>query len=113
MVHIAVNNKRRGKQLERDIVKKAQEAGLIAKRAWGSDGRAMGHHQEVDVLIEDQKIQCKRMKKLSEKIRPNVETVDMQIIRQDNDQAFVVMPLKLLLSLLLIRKNQNNASSKS
>lgn len=44
-------NKARGNAAERAFVDMAKEHGLEATRAWGSDGRAMGEHEEVDVRV--------------------------------------------------------------
>ena len=95
----ARNNKARGKTLERDAVALAKSFGFTAQRGWGSDGRAMGEHQEVDIKIEDYKFQCKRKVKFPDWLQRN-NVVDGHIIRQDNEVAMVVIPLKFFLALL-------------
>ena len=53
-------SKAKGNRFERQIVKDIEKAGKEAKRAWGSNGAALGMHEEVDVLIDtDFKIQAK------------------------------------------------------
>ena len=93
------NNKLRGKQLEREVVKAAQAMGLQAKRAWGSNGQALGHHEEVDVLLEGRKIQCKRRKRLPAWLIPN-ENVDVQVVREDHGQPFAVISLHQYLTMI-------------
>jgi hypothetical protein len=41
-------NKVKGTGYEREIVKAAQAVDLLAKRAWGSNGEALGFSKEVD-----------------------------------------------------------------
>lgn len=55
-------NKQRGYEAEVALVKIAQEQGFAARRAWGSDGRAMGEDAKVDVEVESELWQCKRKK---------------------------------------------------
>jgi len=92
----AINNKRRGKGFEREIVKIAQSMGFKAKRAWGSDGKALGMDSLVDVVIETDKLtivlQAKRKKRLPKWMRPS-DKVNGQVIREDDGKAFVVFPL--------------------
>ena len=45
--------RRKGFGFEREVVNAAKEAGLCAKRAYGSNGEAMGMHAEVDMVIGD------------------------------------------------------------
>jgi hypothetical protein len=96
---IAINNKKRGKKLESDVVKLAQSLGLEAKRAWGSNGKALGEHEEVDVMIGDLKFQCKRKKKFPKWMKRS-EFVNGHIIREDDENALVVIPLKIFLIML-------------
>ena len=94
---MTAKNKRRGNILEHEVVAAAKEAGLDAVRAWGSDGRALGEHAEVDVMIGTWKVQCKRRKRLPQWLTPS-EHVDIQIVRQDRDIPYVVMPLEVFLA---------------
>lgn len=55
-------NKQRGYEAEVALLKVAKEAGFEGRRAWGSDGRAMGMDAKVDVDIEGKAYQCKRKK---------------------------------------------------
>lgn len=92
-------NKRRGNDLETWVVKKAQAAGLQAKRAWGSDGRAMGEHTEVDVKIENFKLQCKKTKTLAGKYKPSKE-VDGVVFAEDYGPKYVMIPFSDWLELV-------------
>lgn len=96
---MTAKNKRRGNILEHEVVAAAKEAGLDAVRAWGSDGRALGEHPEVDVMIGTWKVQCKRRKRLPQWLTPS-EHVDIQVVRQDRDKPYVVIDLKMFLAML-------------
>ena len=103
----AINNKNRGKGFEREIVQLARLVGLKAERAWGSNGKALGHHEEVDVLIERHiKIQCKRRKRLPVWLIPN-ENVNVQAVRADKQGAYIVLPVWEYLNLLRIANETN------
>ena len=94
-------SKQKGNGFEREIVQDALDLGLKAQRAWGSNGQSLGMHEEVDVLLEGYKVQCKRRKKLSEIVKPN-ENVDIQIFREDRGTTMAMIPYELLLSFLVL-----------
>jgi len=83
-------NRRRGFGFERELVNQARESGLTAQRAYGSNGEALGHHAEVDLVVGDKRIQAKRRKHLADYLLPS-ENVDAVAIRQDRDQTLVVL----------------------
>lgn len=104
-------NKVRGNQLEREVVKRFQKNNLEAARAWGSNGQALGHHEEVDVLLkysrpervvdnglkqgtdlEELKIQCKRKKKLPDWLG-FTEHVDAVVTREDRGETYIMFKL--------------------
>lgn len=101
-------NKQKGNRFETLIVQLTEDEGIPARRAWGSDGRSMGHHEEVDVLVNEEiKIQAKVRKRIAEWILPN-ENVDLQVIKQTTGDlkkrgAYAVIPYDDYLALL---KNQ-------
>lgn len=99
---VGKRNKERGYELEAEVVHAAKARGLQAQRAWGSNGRALGLPQEVDVVINtgvgDVWIQCKRKKRVAEYLVPSGEA-HIQVVRADRQQALAVIPLDLLLSL--------------
>jgi Holliday junction resolvase len=92
-------NKRRGNDFEREVVEAAKARGIEAQRAWGSDGRSMGMHAEVDLVIKGWKVQAKRRKLFPAWLTPN-ENVDVQVVRKDRGQPFIVMPLDTFLDLI-------------
>ena len=92
-------NKRRGNDFERELVQAAQANGINAIRAWGSDGRALGMHAEVDLIINGYRIQAKRRKQWPAWLVPN-ENVDVQAVRRDRGKPFIVMPLEMFLDLI-------------
>lgn len=83
-------SKQKGNGYERELVKQAEASGLKAKRAWGSDGRSMGMHEEVDCLIADQKVQAKRRKAIAKFLKPT-EHVDVVVFREDNGTSLVLI----------------------
>ena len=64
---------------------------INVKRAWGSNGAAMGQHEEVDILIgDDIKIQAKCRRAMGQWMIPN-ENVDAQVIKADREDPLIVM----------------------
>ena len=86
-------SKAKGNRFERLCVNIATSFGLNAQRAWGSDGRSMGEHQEVDIKIEQYKVQCKTRKRIAEWLKPGKE-VDIQVVKEDAGEVFVIQPLE-------------------
>lgn len=82
-------SKQKGNRFEKECVDKAIEKGLDSKRAWGSDGRSLGEHPEVDLLINKHKAQCKVRKKIAKWLTPTKE-VDIQIVKEDRGQIYVI-----------------------
>jgi Holliday junction resolvase len=86
-------NKQKGNRFERELVKYLETYGINSRRAWGSDGRALGMHEEVDIVAgEDIRIQAKVRKKLPNYLLPNKE-VDLQVFKQDRGEILVLMRL--------------------
>lgn len=87
-------SKAKGNRFERLIVEMTKDLfpdGIKIKRAWGSNGAAMGMHEEVDVLIgDDIKIQAKVRKAMGQWMIPN-ENVDCQVIKADREEPLIVM----------------------
>tara|TARA_B100001939_G_C16942197_1_gene618743 strand:- start:2307 stop:2627 length:321 start_codon:yes stop_codon:yes gene_type:complete len=87
-------SKAKGNRFEREIVKTCELHEVEATRAYGSDGRSLGMHSEVDVLIlggiqGNIKVQAKCRNKLPAYIKPN-ENVSIQCIKEDRGQIYVV-----------------------
>ena len=84
-------NKARGNRFEREIVDKAIDRGLKdSKRAWGSNGMALGEHPEVDCLIDGYKIQAKVRKRLPKYLIPSNE-VDAVVFKQDRGEVLMLI----------------------
>tara|TARA_R110000787_G_scaffold264564_1_gene370487 strand:+ start:414 stop:794 length:381 start_codon:yes stop_codon:yes gene_type:complete len=91
-------SKIKGSRVEREVVDIFKEEGIKATRAWGSNGRSLGHHEEVDVYVNDLdlKIQVKARKQIAEYVIPNIDIVDLQVVKANNKPHLAVLPLKVL-----------------
>tara|TARA_R100000458_G_C8203435_1_gene193254 strand:+ start:211 stop:528 length:318 start_codon:yes stop_codon:yes gene_type:complete len=97
-------SKAKGNRFEREVVKIVKESGLDAKRAWGSNGAALGMHEEVDVLIMDSfKVQAKVRKKIASFLIPS-EHVDSVICKQDRGEPLIIMRLEDWLKMAVLYK---------
>ena len=86
-------SKAKGNRFEREIVEAVELHEIKCVRAWGSNGKAFGHHEEVDILIDDEiKVQAKIRKALPKWIKPS-EHVDITIIREDRSKCYVMQEL--------------------
>jgi hypothetical protein len=100
-------NKVRGNNLERLVVARFVEAGRPAKRAWGSNGKSLGQHEEVDVMVyetevdlmtgrevhaEDLKIQCKSRKKIPQFLGLT-EHVDATVFKEKAGTMYIMFRL--------------------
>ena len=86
-------SKAKGNRFEREIVEAVELHDIKCVRAWGSNGKAFGHHEEVDILINDEiKVQAKVRKASPKWIAPS-EHVDVQIIKEDRGKMYVVHEL--------------------
>lgn len=105
----------RGKNFERVLVDKFKDSNIIATRAWGSNGRALGHAEEVDILLGNGlKIQAKKRKVVPKYINEWLTNVDLCILGEDRKDPIVIMPFQLLLELLNYpTKNALNTTSTS
>ena len=84
-------SKQKGNRFERYIVSLCEQSDIPAKRSWASDGRSLGMHEEVDVLIDsDIRVQAKCRHRLPAYIMPSPK-VDMQVIKQDRGETMIVM----------------------
>ena len=75
-----------------------------AERAWGSNGKAMGEHEEVDIKAYKDEIkllvQVKARKAIADYIKPNNDIVDIQIVKEDRMNPLVVIDIDLFLQLI-------------
>ena len=86
-------SKAKGNRFEREIVNKAVQSGLTAKRAWGSNGASLGMHEEVDLVIGKEpeiKIQAKCRKSLASFLQPT-EHVDAVVCKQDRGETLIIL----------------------
>lgn len=100
-------SKRKGNAYESELVKKFEDEMFEAIRAWGSNGRSIGMHEEVDVLLRTKigefKIQAKRRAKVTDYVKPS-EHVDMVIMREDRGEDLAVLRLSDLIKLIKMIK---------
>ena len=90
-------SKQKGNAYERSIVDYLKSIGCEATRAWGSNGKALGEHEEVDIkaVIGDVlfKLQLKRRKAIP-KWLGLTENVDACIFREDRGKSYVLIELE-------------------
>ena len=108
-------SKAKGNRFERLIVSMTQDAGIDAKRAWGSNGAALGEHEEVDVLIKQNKkkikVQCKTRKQIAQWMIPN-ENVDIQVIKEDRGIPYAVLPFDEYLEMIKVLYGKKNVKKR-
>ena len=100
---MASPSKSKGSRLERKIVDTATASGIKSTRAWGSNGKALGLTEDVDLLLGPFKVQAKARKAIAEYMKPppGADITIVQEIRKGHSEApLVVIPLPLFLSLL-------------
>ena len=98
--------KQKGNRVERECVNLAKGYGFKSKRAWGSDGRSLGWHEEVDMTINltgpakdlGYKFQVKARKSIADYLKP-CEEVYGQILKEDRQEPLVTIRYKDLLTL--------------
>jgi Holliday junction resolvase len=84
-------SKQKGNRFERLIVEKAKSYGVGAERAWGSNGRALGMHEEVDVLLEGHlRIQAKCRKNIAKWLKPS-EEVDAVVVKENRGETYIIL----------------------
>ena len=98
MVTMPHPSKIKGNSFERELVSLAKEWGLSAKRAWGSSGKSLGMHEEVDCIIEEYTIQAKRRKKIASFLK--CKNTDLVAFREDRGDTYVLMDINVFLTLL-------------
>ena len=86
-------SKVKGNTFEREVVRLFESYDIECKRAWGSNGQALGLHEEVDCLAEgDLRIQAKRRKKIAEWLKPSV-FVDAVVVREYRGESYIILRL--------------------
>lgn len=118
---MAAKNKKRGNEAEYYIREQLQEKGFEVDRGWGSDGRAMGEHEEVDLRINHtpspELIQVKRRKAVAAYIIPS-ENVTAQMLYIDRSpgvkrQVLAVVTLDRYMELLEKEANWEGVSEQA
>ena len=92
-------SKQKGNRFEREIVDKAKDIGLDSKRAWGSNGMALGEHPEVDCLKNGYKIQAKVRNKIAKFLKPT-EHVDAVVYKEDRGETLIMLRLNDFLEII-------------
>jgi Holliday junction resolvase len=92
-------SKRKGNSFERELVNAARAAGLTAERAYASNGKSLGHAEDVDCVIGGKRVQAKRRKALASYLIPS-DTVDLVAFREDRGETFVLLRFADWLELL-------------
>lgn len=90
-------SKQKGDRRERELRDYLTLHGFQAARARGSDGRALGQHEQCDLLVNDHlAVQVKGRNKVAEQFKPNKD-VPVVMLREDGgsvpDKTWVVMTL--------------------
>lgn len=105
----------KGSNFEREVVAELRVRGIPSKRAYASNGNALGEHEQVDIVVYHGritnnpdtkptvklKLQLKRRKKLPEYLGMT-KHVDAVVFRQDNDVAYILLPLATFIDHYLI-----------
>jgi Holliday junction resolvase len=91
--------KRKGSAFERELVNEAKARGFEAERAYGSNGRALGESEEVDLVVQGCRIQAKRRATLASYLQIP-EGADAVVFRQDRGPTLALIPWDTLLTLI-------------
>lgn len=92
-------SKTKGNGFERELVNQANAAGLIAERAYASNGKALGCAESVDLLVSGCRVQAKRRKSLAAYLKPP-EGADVTAFRENRGETMVLMRWEDFISLL-------------
>jgi Holliday junction resolvase len=99
-------SKDKGNRFERELVTLLTRAGMRAARAYGSNGKALGKSELVDVvayLDKDVGFQCKSMKKLPKCLLTEIlndDDVDVVVMKGDRAGSYAVVHLEYLIELM-------------
>src|SRR6056297_1931351 len=96
-------SKRKGNVYESELVEQLDAEGISAKRAWGSNGLALGETEGVDLVFTHAgrkwRVQAKRRAKIADYVKPP-EGADIVMTRGDREETLVVMPFSDFIKLL-------------
>ena len=83
----------KGNRFEHECVDKLRDLGFKdVKSAWGSNGLALGYTEDVDVLADGIKIQCKVRRATPKWLE--LGNCDMVFFKQDRGDIFVIQKLE-------------------
>lgn len=100
-------SKAKGNRFERELVNKAKEYGLDAKRAYASNGLSLGKTEDVDILLEDKCYQAKCRKVIGDLYKPG-KNVFAQVFKEDRGEIFVMLRFDDYLQMLKSLKHYND-----
>ena len=84
-------SKQKANRVEREIETLCELCDVFCKRAWGSNGEALGMHSEVDCVIDnDYKVQAKVRRRLPKYLIPS-EEVDAVVFKQDRGEVLMLV----------------------
>jgi Holliday junction resolvase len=92
-------SKVKGNGFERELVQFFTTSGIPAKRAYASNGEALGHHASVDVVAAGKRLQAKRKARIAIWMKPS-ENQDAVVFREDRGQTYVCITLAEYANLL-------------
>ena len=96
--------KEKGSRIEREIVNKARERGLLGIRAPSSDGRKLGLSGNVDLIVGDYKVQVKGKKAFPKWLLEASADVDIVVLKEDRKAPIVMLDYDKFLDLIIIEK---------
>lgn len=107
-------SKAKGNRAERLVVEKFLEAGIPCKRAWGSNGEALGEAETVDNVAtlpsgDKLRIQVKARKKIAAFMQIP-EGADATILKADRQEPVIVLPLPLFLAFVSMLQSPEEQS---
>ena len=95
--------KDKGNRFEYQVRDMFIDKGIDCKRAYASDGRSLGHQENVDLVayMKDKEItiQCKVRKQITQVLMPD-DNIYAQVIKQDYGKPYAVIRLEDLIVLL-------------
>jgi hypothetical protein len=97
-------SKRKGNGFERELVMLAKAFGLRSQRAYASNGRSLGLAEEVDLVVDEWRVQAKRRKRLPSYLQIP-RGCDVVVTRMDNNESLVLVPYRRFLELVKAKRD--------
>jgi hypothetical protein len=97
-------SKRKGSAYERELVMLAKAFGLRSQRAYASNGRSLGLAEEVDLVVDEYRVQAKRRKRLPKFLQIPLGC-DVVATRMDNAETYVLMHYRRFLELVKAKRD--------